>query len=116
MEAMFSALPSLSYLDNLTTINFLFLTRYKDFSKEIKGPKQKQNTKETSNASLSWLYGNKPPINKLNHHVKFLMKYLFIYLFTLPSYLYIHWLGNHNSYCQLQRPQYSYTETIYKVY
>jgi hypothetical protein len=30
--------------------------------------------------------------------------YLFIYLFTFPSYLYIHWMGNHNNYCQLQRP------------
>ena len=38
---------------------------------------------------------------------------LFIYLFTLPSYLYIHWLGNHNSYCQLQRPPVRYGMLVY---
>jgi hypothetical protein len=34
------------------------------------------------------------------------------FLFTLPSYLYIHWLGNHNSYCQLQRPHIMYLNIL----
>jgi hypothetical protein len=38
-----------------------------------------------------------------------------IYLFTLPSYLYIHWLGNHNSYIANYSGPKSYTKTIYKL-